>query len=704
MSARSARFLTILVLVGATLAVFGPIAVHDFVGWDDDINLYDNAYLDPVSSETVLHFWRSPYFKLYIPVTYTLWSGLAWAAQTLHPDSPALRDYPAYFHIASLVLHTACVLLAFSLLEVLLRKAETAGDPRRDSERAILWPAAAGALLFALHPLQAEPVAWATGMKDLLAGFFSLLALLAYARSAVAPSRGGRMVRYALATAFFFLGLLSKPSAAAVPFVAISLDFWVLRRPPRKSVAAAGLWAALLVPWFLLVRKLQPPEGIRSVPPLWARPLIAGDSLAFYLRKLAWPFRLAPDYGRTPEAAMASHWIYIAWLVPVALVVLIVVLRGFRSILLGSFAVFVAGALPVLGLVAFQHQNISTVADRYLYLSMLGPALALAFFLRRCQGFPVFHRRAATAAAALLIVLLAARSAAELPNWRDTLTLFGHVIEVNPASAASHSNLGHALWMAGRNAEAKGHYEAALRLNPQYGIAWNNLGNLYLFEGKTEAAVEQYTKALESSNRDDVADALNNLGIASDRLGRTDEAIGFYRRVLAVRPDYDKAYNNLAHVLARKGQFEEAIGLYWKAIELKPNYADARRNLSVLLNDLGFELAKNNQLKDAVALYEEAIRVRPDFLTAIVNLGETRVALGDPDGAARLWIGALQVLPRSAELRHNLAVLFLRKGDRPLAREHLQEALRLQPDLGASRKLLQQLDQQPGDSSEASQP
>ena len=688
MSSRRITCFVLLILFIAFLAVFRPVVRHDFVSWDDDINLYDNPYLNPASGEKTLRFWKIPYYKLYIPLTYTLWSGLAGGAQYANPDAIAVKNYPHVFHAASLIVHLLNVFLVFSILVTLLRRAAPSPDEQGAHPHWHLWAASFGALLFALHPIQVEPVAWATGLKDLLGGLMSLLALRFYISYAVVPAGKRRHLCYALATVFFLLGLLSKPSTAAIPFIAASLDFWILRRPIRRVAGASGLWLALVVPWYLMLRSIQPETGIGFITPLWQRPFIAGDTLAFYLYKLILPLHLAPDYGRTPESVLMSQWAYLAWIIPLVLALLLL-WRGKHGVWRASAAVFVAGILPVLGLIPFQHQNISTVADRYFYLSMLGPSLALSyFFLRNART----GRRLIMVAGSVLLLLFGLRSVYQVRYWQDTYALFGHTLRVNPNSTVSHNNLGHAHFLEGRYDQAVTHYQEAIRLKPHYGTAHNNLGNVHLMAGRIPEAMVEYRKALDSRNPEDVIDAYNNLGIASDRLGKTEEAIAYYRKVIRLDPDYFKAYNNLALVLVRKGDVDEALRLYRRAFALKPNYGDVQRNLSGLLNDLGYETVKHGGLNEAISYYEEAIRVRPDFLKAWVNLGDAHLASGDVDAAIQVWTKALRVMPHSFELHHNLAVAWLRKDNKEQARAHLEEALRLKPDFPASLQLLEELE------------
>jgi hypothetical protein len=187
-------------LVIVTVAALWPVCGNEFVSWDDGKNVFENARLNPVTTEGVLYFWGHPYEYEYIPLSYTVWAGLALIAR-VSPDSAGISLNPYVFHSANLMLHLAAVLAAYQLLRIFTGK---------------VWASAAGALLFALHPIQVEAVAWVTGLKDVLCGSLSLLALWQYvlfARSTPVGTRlpnRSRAIHYGVATVAFMLALLAN--------------------------------------------------------------------------------------------------------------------------------------------------------------------------------------------------------------------------------------------------------------------------------------------------------------------------------------------------------------------------------------------------------------------------------------------------------------------------------------------------------------
>src|SRR5262245_12883951 len=430
-----------LLCVLVTLAVFGQVSLFVFVWWDDGLFIFENPYLQALTFDHVLAFWRAPYAELYIPLPYTLWALTAALSRgtSAHPAAAGSLA-PAWFHGLNLLGHLVCVLVVWRLVRLLLDRTTPRQAPGL-ALRHVEWAACGGALLFAVHPLQVEAVAWVSGFKDVLCGVLSCTAIwqyLQYARgnaeaaaSDTPSSQYGRgpLGRYWLATGAFILALLAKPAAVVVPVVAWLLDVWGWPQTWRHRRPALLAWLGLAGLWGLFTSlTVQPTASGYFIAPLWARPLIAGDTVAFYLAKFAVPFWLGPDYGRSPEWVLAQWWYWLTGLVPWGLAVWLWYRRTRVPWLAAAAGVLVAGLLPVLGLVPFAFQAYSTVADHYMYSAMLGPALVLAWGLA--------HVRQRWLAVVCVVVLgaLGIRSAWQAHYWHDTEALFAHELTVHPGS------------------------------------------------------------------------------------------------------------------------------------------------------------------------------------------------------------------------------------------------------------------------------
>jgi protein O-mannosyl-transferase len=396
-----------LLLLAAILLTFGRIISNDFVDWDDGTLIYDNPNVtDGTAGLARAWSWHDPHtFGLYDPLVYTTWWVLARAAKLQTPDALGATINPQIFHAANLLVHwlAACV-----VLEILCRMGLGA------------WPAFAAALLFAVHPLQTEAVAWATGMKDLLGGLLAMGSIWRYLLAAENRGRGRRN-NYIVATLLFLLALLAKPSAAVLPFIVMSLDVILYRRPLRRSLAWAGPWLLPAAAATAITMSIQPAARLHP-PPLWSRPLIAGDALAFYLGKLVAPIHLSFEYGRTPGYVLGEAGLYWHWILPV-IAGLVAWRLGRRAIAAG--AVFFLGLLPVLGFIPFKYQYFSTVADRYMYVPMLGIAMAAGFFLAR------FGNRMVWCCAGFVLISMMALSFVQAGRWKDTDTLYSYALSLH---------------------------------------------------------------------------------------------------------------------------------------------------------------------------------------------------------------------------------------------------------------------------------
>ena len=292
------------------------------MGFDDDLHVYANPFLNPPTLESVARLWQHAYEQLYVPLAYTLFAAIARFAEVpAHLDSSLGHQIslnPTAFHIVSVALHLANAWLCFSLVRRLT------GRPRV----ALLC-----SLLFALHPLQLESVGWISELRGLTSGAFALLALNTFvlARQANGKDRERASARasdqtrsrklLAASALLVSCAMLCKPSAVVLPLAALAIDRIVFRAPWRKALTAAALWGAVALPFALYTRAIQTvPAAGQSL--WWQRPFIAGDALVFYLWKLVMPLDLCVDYGRTPHAVMSHAWGYCAWAVPVALLAL----------------------------------------------------------------------------------------------------------------------------------------------------------------------------------------------------------------------------------------------------------------------------------------------------------------------------------------------------------------------------------------------
>lgn len=540
-----------LLLLVVILLVYGQVVAHEFVDWDDGQHIYLNKNIVEHSPQGLLNHWEplnpdNP--QMYCPMVFTVWWSLAHLSDVQSPDLLGATLNPYIFHAANLVVHWLC---ACVVLEILLRLKIRA------------WAAATGALVFAVHPLQTEAVAWASAMKDLLSGLFALLSIWRYI--AALESRGQkRKWNYWLSTIFFAAALLSKPSTVIVPTIAGAIDLIAYRRSWKDVVRWTWAWYVMGIVIIFIAEKVQKiPTWVGG--PMWAHPLIAMDALAFYLYKLILPISLRFDYGRSPYRVLMDpklhHPLYWTWILPVALAVVIWLTN--RKLLTLAGVIFLLGVLPVLGLKGFAYQYFTTVADRYVYLSMLGVALAVGWWM---EG----HRsRRTTIAAAAAIGLLGCLSFVQAQRWSDTETLYFYALD---DSQPIHQTI--------------------------FGQYQDDLAMPYL------------RRAAEASQMGDIAQEKE---LTSKGIAYIEKAMTHYRTAIRLGPTDTHAYDLLARDLVRLDQIPEAIDIVrtWITVEPREEFAgkEAPGRLESMLGSL---YLRNHQYPEAVASLKRSLAERDD--------------------------------------------------------------------------------------------
>jgi protein O-mannosyl-transferase len=431
-------------LAAVCALVFLPVLGFDFVTADDFSHVVRNPFLTGRWIDLLLSPFQVP--GLYMPTTYSVWWLMAKASL-----AATGKMHPAWFHALNLIFHALNSALAFSCFS-----------------RVGLKPAGAalGAAVFALHPLQVEPVAWVTGFKDVMAGTMAL--------TCVRLSLSGRWRWATLACA---LALLAKPVGAVTPVI-VGLFLWAGGRSLRGAAPWLSGWlvgSAALLGWH---KALQPGPSL----PLLDRAQVAVDSLGFSFAKALVPVGLSLNYGRTPERVLAEGVL----LAGAGVLVALLLLWRFREkrILVASVGLFLTPWLPVSGAVSFHHQLHSTTADRFLYLSALG--LGLVF-----GGLLAEKKRAAAALAVGLAVL----SSLQLPHWKNNASLYARMARFNPI-AENHYRYAMALVEARRQKEAITPMREAVRLKPTDERYANNLGLLMAEQGRYEEAEAELREAL----------------------------------------------------------------------------------------------------------------------------------------------------------------------------------------------------------------
>ena len=318
------------------------------------------------------------------------------------------------------------------------------------------------------------------------------------------------------------------------------------------------------------------------------RPLIATDAIAFYVYKLIFPLKLGFHYDRAPLTVIRAGWLYYTWTVPASVALLILIFRKKAPWLLPSAALFIIGIAPVLGLIPFAFQRYATVADRYVYISMLGPALALAALLTQrfgTDGMTPQSRRIVILTVAAILTVFGLRSFIQTWVWRNNVTFFANGLWVNPRSFAANDGMAGVLASDGQFDPAKNFAERAVACDPGQSEGYITLGAIYTRLGDMTKAIESFRKAVEISPRS--PEALTGLGGALAAKGEWAEAEKLLRQAIQIRPETADAHANLGVLFYQMRRYEDSFHETSLAVRYDPGNPNSQWRLFVLLNGHG---------------------------------------------------------------------------------------------------------------------
>jgi tetratricopeptide (TPR) repeat protein len=648
-------------ILAAVMAVYWP-ALRGGLLWDD------TAHITAPALQSVHGLWRIWFSPGATQQYYPLLHSAFWIEHRLWGD--AVLGY----HLANLAQHA----LAACLVVAIVRRLELPGA----------WLAG---MVFALHPVCVEAVAWISEQKSTLSAVFYLASALVYLRF----DRSRRRSTYLWALALFILALLTKTVTATLPMALLGIFWWQRgrldwRRDIRPLVpwVALGAVAGLFTAW--VERTLVGAQGAAYALTTAQRFLLAGRAIWFYAGKLLWPSNLIFSYPRWKLDA-AAPWQYLYPLAAVALAIPLIFLArtqhpapSTRRAPLAAFLLYIGTLFPVLGFFNIYPFLFSYVADHFQYLASLALIVPLSSLL--VSFVTRLGRPADVVLPAVLLAILATLTWRQTGIYRDTETLYRATLLRNPASWLAHNNLGVALLeKPGHLAEAKIEYQTALALNPDDAEAHNNLGNaLARMPGRLPDAIREFEVAIKLEPR--LAQAHQNLGNALARNPkRIADSIAQFKIALQLKPDDPQIRNDLGvTMLESPGHVPDAITQFQDAVQLHPGDPQFRINLGNALsqiperrpeavaqfqailrsepnnpqahNSLAITLAQMpGRLPEAIAEFQAALRSEPNFAEAHNNLGRalSRMPGRIPEAIAE-YRTALQIKPDYAQARANL--------------------------------------------------
>jgi tetratricopeptide (TPR) repeat protein len=617
-----ALVLAAFLLVVVTFVVYAPSLDNGFTNWDDPVYVHENPLLVNPDLGAIL---RTPVSGNYHPLTIL---SLAWNYKIsgLNPGS---------YHWVNLILHLANTALVFVFVWML--------------SRGRFWAAVATSLIFGIHPMHVESVAWVSERKDVLYTFFYLLGLVAYLRY---------LERRALAwlgagAAMLVLSLASKPAAVVFPLTLLAVDYLRGRTDWTRAIVEKAPLFALSMAGGVFALKAQSAVGAVGAASDWSffeKLLFAAYGSVMYVLKFVAPFGLSALYPY-PLKSVGLGPQYFASLLAVVLVVPLVlfVFGRVRPVMFG-LAFYIINVILVLQFVSVGQ---AVIAERYTYVPYIGLLVAVTWWMddRRPVGAPGRGPSvAAWAFIGLLVPVCLYQTWVRVGVWKDSRALWTDASAKRP-SATAYNNLGNVELGESRFEQAERLFAEAVRLDPFHPRARYNLGLVLMKRDQLPEAITQYREAVRLATAPSVMqEARFGLGSALEKSGRPEEAMEQYREVLRLNADHVEAHNSMGNVFAAQGRFEDAAAQYREVIRLSPADAKARSNLANVRLTQG-------RTAEAIDLYREAIRLKPDFPDAHANLGAALAQSGKAAEAEKEFRRALELNPGDRNIAQNLALL-----------------------------------------------
>jgi tetratricopeptide (TPR) repeat protein len=640
-----------LALVLVTLAAYSPVFRAGFI-WDDDGHVTRPALR---SLSGLGRIWTQlGATQQYYPVLHTAF----WL------EHRAWGDAPGPYHVANILAHSVAACLLALLVESLLAIGSTGAFREAGNRRLAAWGTA---MLFALHPMGVESVAWISEQKNTLSAVFALGAAVVYLRW----GRSGRVGGYAAASLLFAASILTKSVTVTLPAALLVLLWWREGRLEMRDIARMTPWllagAAMGSVTAWVERTYIGANGVSFTLGAAAKAALAGRIAWFYAATWAWPRELLFVYPRWSAVGAPREWMGTVG-------VLGVIGLGFAWCRrsrgpLAATLLFLGILFPALGFFNVYPFVFSYVADHFAYLAtaVLDGALAIGI-----AGWMLCDDRRLSVAYVSMIAAITAVCAAA--TYRDAgpyvsaEALYRRTLAGNPDAWLAQGNLGTILLDRGAIPEAIEHLKRARELNPLYPEPANNLANAYARQRDWDDALPLYAEAVRL--RPTYFDAYINWGNALGEMGRYAEAVERYRSALALRPDSAAGFYRLGNAYGNGGDLDSAIGAYARAAALDPAYPEAEANW-------GLALVENGQVSDAMEHLLRAVALNDQYGEAHAYLGFAYFKLGRMTDAIEQYERALRIEPGSAEVHYNLATALKAAGRLPEAEAQFEAATRL---------------------------
>lgn len=535
----SQRWLIITILAAATLVAFWPVLDAGFVVYDDGLYVTENS----VVTHGLTGFGVE--WAFFTGQTGN-WHPITWVSHML--DVTLYKANPMGHHLTSLLFHLVNSVLLFLLLELIT---------------GWKWRSCFVALLFAVHPMHVESVAWISERKDVLSTFFMLAALFAY----TAYTRKMSVYRYLSVFILFMLGLMAKSMLVTLPVLLLLLDFWPMGRFRDKSrsvklliekLPLLFLSAAVGIITVFMQRSAGAVVMLEQIK-IGMRLANAAVTPFFYIKKMLWPTKLAVFYPH-PQGNLPVWQTALSIMLIIGITAFAVKFRKKLPYIFVGWMWYIISLLPVVGIVQVGRQG---AADRYTYIPFIGLFVIIAWGIPALVGrfSSGAACRALVSAAVIAVLVLTVCTRIQASYWHDSVSLFEHALASTKDNFVARFNLGVTLGNSGSFEEAVKQFEEALKIDPTSAEAHFDIALLLDKLGRIEEAIPHYKKSIEYEPGN--PQAHYNLGVAYDSLQTLEYAIAEYKVTLEIDPGHNEARNNLAVAYYQAGRYSDA----WEQVQ-----------------------------------------------------------------------------------------------------------------------------------------
>ncbi len=620
----NSRFLVALIIVLTCLA-FYPSLKNDFITtWDDNVYVTSNPIIQNLNLHSIKHMFTKQVNGTYVPLPLLTYS-FEYTLFGLHPLP---------YHITNLILHLICTLLVFQLFRLL---------------KINVFYAAFGAILFGIHPMRVESVAWITERKDVMYGLFYMAALVTHAKFILAGDQGKKF--YRLTILFFILALLSKIEAVTLPLSLLLIDYF-LERPLKFKLILEKVPHFLLsllfgcLGIFILYR-----VGLLFVNKelsFTTRLFYGLFSLNVYIAKFLFPYMQSAVYPYpVPSGNALPLFYYLNPLLTAGIVFLVYKSARFTRAFVFGFLLFFVNVIFMLQILAAGNTFLS---DRFTYLAYTGLIFITVWSLEKLTSKRPRIKHLVVTGMSVCLVIFVVMTYNRCKIWRDGETLWTDVIEKYPnQNIAAYSNRGIFYINLGQWDNAIADLTTAIAINPKYPVPYANRGIVYVNLGQQEKAIVDFSKAIE------------------------------------IDPHYTLVFHNRGVAYGNTGQYEKAKSDFLRAINLDAKYISAYSNLSSIY-------CEQNQLDSAIQICLAGLKMNPESALLHAGLGRCYLDKGEVDNAVEQYKKCLETNDRNLDALLGMAVASFLKNEIAYAKGYINQAQLVEPSLNEGMTGIEKLE------------